>query len=131
MTMIILVAAFNIIGTLVLVVTEKQREIAILKAIGAGNRSISKIFMYTGCIIGAVGTAIGLILAYLLIILLRDYIHFPLNSNVYQVEKLPAVINPSDFFMVAVAALLISFLATLYPSLKASRLEPVEGLRYE
>lgn len=131
MTMIILVAAFNIVGTLVLVVTEKAREIAILKAIGARQSSVQKIFIATGCIIGAVGTVFGLLGAWVLIILLRDYINFPLNSNVYQIDKLPAVLNPYDFLAVAIAAMCISFLATLYPSIKASRQDPVEGLRYE
>ena len=131
LTMIILVAAFNIIGTLILLVTEKAREIAILKAIGATQGFIMRIFMVTGCAIGMVGTGIGLILAYIMIVLLRDHVKFPLNANVYQVDRLPVSVTWTDFAMVAAAAVIISFVATVYPSLKAARLHPVEGLRYE
>ena len=131
LTMIILVAAFNIVGTLILVVTEKSREVAILKALGAGRAAISRIFVSTGFVIGLIGTSLGLVSAYGIIIALRDHFQFPLNPNVYQISQLPVSIRLSDFALVAGAALFITFVSTLYPSIKASKLKPVEGLRYE
>lgn len=131
LTMIILVASFNIIGTLTLLVLTKGREISILKAMGASNSAIAKIFMTTGTFIGGVGVFFGLIFGVMLCYLLKVYIRFPLNSDVYQIDTLPVKINPSELVMVAVCALIISFLATLYPALKASQLDPSEGLRYE
>lgn len=131
MTMIILVAAFNIVGTLIVVVTEKHREIAILTTMGARRSSIVKIFIATGSAIGLVGTAAGLLLATILIIILRDYFPFPLNAKVYQVANLPIVFRWLDFVWVAIAALGISFVATLYPAYKAATLKPVDGLRHE
>lgn len=131
LTMIILVASFNIIGTLTLLVLTKGREIAILKAMGASNTSIAKIFMTTGTFIGAVGVFFGLIFGWVLCYLLKVYIRFPLNSDVYQIDTLPVKMDLVEFILVGVCALLISFFATLYPALKASKLEPSEGLRYE
>jgi lipoprotein-releasing system permease protein len=131
LTMIILVASFNIIGTLTLLVLTKGREISILKAMGASNSSIARIFMTTGTFIGAVGVFIGLMLGWFLCYLLKAYIKFPLNSDVYQLDTLPVKITPIEFVIVGVSALLISFLATLYPAMKASQLDPSEGLRYE
>jgi len=131
LTMIILVASFNIIGTLTLLVLTKGREISILKAMGASNTSIAKIFMTTGTFIGAVGVFFGLVFGYVLCLLLKYKIKFPLNADVYQLDTLPVRINPIELLLVAVCAMLISFLATLYPALKASNLDPSEGLRYE
>lgn len=131
LTMIILVASFNIIGTLTLLVLTKGREISILKAMGASNSSIAKIFMTTGTFIGATGVFLGLVFGYVLCILLKYYIKFPLNADVYQLDTLPVRVNPVEFVIIGCSALLISFLATLYPAMKASKLEPSEGLRYE
>jgi lipoprotein-releasing system permease protein len=131
LTMIILVASFNIVGTLTLLVMTKGKEIAILKAMGGTKRSVARIFMTSGTLIGAIGTIIGLALGYLLCILLKNYIRFPLNADVYQVDTLPVRMQPHEFVIVGFCALLISFLATLYPSLRAARLDPAEGLRYE
>ncbi len=131
LTMIILVASFNIIGTLTLLVLTKGREVSILKAMGASNFSIAKIFMTTGTFIGGVGVFLGLILGYILCLLLKYKIKFPLNADVYQLDTLPVRINPMELVIIGVSAMLISFLATLYPALKASKLDPSEGLRYE
>jgi lipoprotein-releasing system permease protein len=131
LTMIVLVASFNIIGTLTLLVMTKGKEIAILKAMGATRNSIARIFMVSGTAIGTCGMAVGLALGYVACILLRQYIKFPLNADVYQIDTLPVRMHASEFLLVGVSALLISFLATLYPALRAASLDPSEGLRYE
>ncbi|MFH1261878.1 MAG: ABC transporter permease, partial [Pseudomonadota bacterium] len=131
LTMIILVASFNIVGTLTLLVMTKGKEIAILKAMGAARRSIAWIFMASGTAIGICGMTIGLALGYVSCLLLRNYIRFPLNSDVYQIDTLPVRMRVSEFVYVGVSALAISFLATVYPALRAASLEPSEGLRYE
>lgn len=131
LTMIILVASFNIIGTLTLLVLTKGKEVSILKAMGASNQSIAKIFMTTGTFIGGVGVILGLVFGYILCYLLKAYIRFPLNADVYQLDTLPVRVNPMEFVIIGGCALLISFLATLYPAMKASKLDPSEGLRYE
>jgi lipoprotein-releasing system permease protein len=131
LTMIILVASFNIVGTLTLLVMTKGKEIAILKAMGATRRSVARIFMVSGTIIGAIGMLAGLFGGYVLCIVLKQYIRFPLNADVYQVDTLPVRMMPLEFALVGVSALIISFFATLYPSLRAARLDPAEGLRYE
>ncbi|MFH1017458.1 MAG: FtsX-like permease family protein [Pseudomonadota bacterium] len=131
LTMIILVASFNIVGTLTLLVMTKGKEISILKAMGATRRSIARIFMVSGTTIGAIGMALGLFGGYVLCVLLKQYIRFPLDADVYQVDTLPVRMLPHEFVVVGACALLISFLATWYPSLRAARLDPAEGLRYE
>ena len=131
LAMIVLVASFNIIGTLNMTVMEKGKEISIIKSLGATSKGIMKIFMTVGSMIGVVGTVLGLGLGYIVCILLRDYVKFPLNANVYQLSELPVKMHWLDFLIVAICALAISFLATVYPSLKASKLDPCEGIRYE
>lgn len=131
LTMIVLVASFNIIGTLTLMVLTKGREIAILKALGATHRSISKIFMVSGTLIGTLGMMLGLFLGYVMCVALKEYIQFPLNADVYQLDKLPVQMHASEFALVGISALAISFFATLYPALRAASLDPAEGLRYE
>lgn len=131
LTMIVLVASFNIVGTLTLLVITKGKEIAILKAMGASRRSIAKIFMIAGTLIGTCGMALGLGLGFALCIALKEYIRFPLDANVYQLDTLPVRMRAIEFLVIGASALAISFFATLYPSLRAASTDPAEGLRYE
>ncbi len=130
LTLIVLVAAFNIASTLIMLVMEKTRDIAILKSMGATRQSIMKIFMLEGAVIGAVGTAIGLTLGILLTALLQRYEFIQLPRDVYYISTLPVKLEGLDVALIAGAALAISFLATLYPAWQASRLDPVEAIRY-
>jgi lipoprotein-releasing system permease protein len=129
--LIVMVAALNIITSLILLVMEKQRDIAILKTMGASGRSVTVIFVLQGLIVGLVGTAVGGTLGYVLCRVFDRYqlIHVPMD--VYQVSHLPFTVLSSDLTMVITAAVLICFLATIYPSRQAARLDPAQALRYE
>ncbi len=127
---IILVASLNIAGTLILMVLEKSKDIAILRAMGAKNNSIVSIFMTFGLYIGALGTMLGVTLGYM-VCQLANRVGITLDASVYFIAKLPIKINPLEWVVVAMCALLISFLATIYPAIQASRQKPVEVLRYE
>jgi lipoprotein-releasing system permease protein len=131
LTLIILVAAFGIASTLFMMVMKKTKEIAILKSMGATRQSIMQIFVMDGLLIGAIGTALGLILGVTLCILLQRYEFIKLPRDVYLISTLPVKVQPLDVGMIIGAAMLISFLATLYPAWQASRLDPVEAIRYE
>jgi len=131
LVLIVLVAAFGIVSTLIMVVMEKTKDIAILKSMGAAGKSIMRIFIFEGLIIGVVGTALGLIGGYGICMILAKYQFISLPSDVYYISRLPVKMNGIDFFLVALAAIGISFLATLYPSWQASRLDPAEAIRYE
>ncbi len=131
LTLIVLVAAFNIVSTQIMNVIEKEREIAILKAMGATNRGIMSVFMIQGFLIGIVGTAIGIFGGWLLGYLLDTYQIIKLPADVYYLSHLPAKMKLIDFVVVSVSAVIISFLATVYPAWQAARLNPVEPLRYE
>jgi lipoprotein-releasing system permease protein len=131
LVLIILVAAFSIIGTLIMLVTEKRKDIAILKAMGATASSIMRTFVIVGLIIGLFGTLLGVLGGYTLGWLQNTFQFVKLPGDVYYISVLPVKMNTADFFLVAVSALIISLLATLYPSWQASRLQPVEALRYE
>jgi lipoprotein-releasing system permease protein len=131
LTMIVLVGALNIISTLVMVVMEKARDIAILRAMGASARSIMSIFVFQGLLVGLVGTLAGLISGLGLCQLLAKYQFISLPSDIYYISTLPVRVEMADVLFVALAAVAISFLATLYPSWHASKLNPVEALRYE
>jgi lipoprotein-releasing system permease protein len=128
--LIVLVAAFNIVSTLIMVVMEKARDIAILKAMGATSRSIMRIFIYEGLVIGLTGTVLGVGGGLGACELLRHY-QFIKLPDVYPMTTLPVQVLPLDVAMIAGAAVLITFLATLYPSWQASQVEPAEALRYE
>jgi lipoprotein-releasing system permease protein len=110
-------------------VLEKGREIAILKAMGASRKSIMRIFMLEGVLIGSIGVILGLPLGLLICSLLVQFYKLP--TDVYYISHLPVKVLPFDLILVSVSALLIGFLATLYPSWQAAKLDPAEALRYE
>jgi len=126
----IAVASFCIICTLLLMVTEKSKEIAILKSIGSSNQHILRLFMAEGLIIGGIGTVFGVVSGWALAKGLQ-LSGFRLSPDVYYVDRLPIEVNWSDYVTVALSALLITTIATIYPAVAASRLRPVEGIRYE
>ena len=131
LTMIVLVGALNIISTLVMVVMEKTRDVAILRTMGATGKSIMLIFMFQGLLVGVVGTLAGLFSGLGLCHLLARYQFIRLPADIYYISTLPVRVEMQDVIFVTIAAVLISFLATLYPSWHASRVNPVEALRYE
>jgi lipoprotein-releasing system permease protein len=137
--LIILVAAFNIVSTLFMVVMEKSKEIAILKSMGASRSSIMKIFSFQGLIIGVTGTAVGCVGGFTVVPNLNEIVGFMENvfgftafpSDVYYLDKLPSEIQYLDSFLIVIFSIIICFVASLYPAWRASRMDPVEGLRYE
>jgi lipoprotein-releasing system permease protein len=130
-TIIVLVAAFAIIGHLVLLVAEKRKEIGILKAMGAGAGSIGTVFLVAGMLIGVGGTVAGSAFGLLLIWVQNTYKIIRLAGDVYQISYLPMKLTGSDFAMIVGSTLVISFLATLSPARRAARMDPIEVLRYE
>lgn len=131
LTLIVIVAAFNIVSTLIMMVIKKTREIGILKSMGATARTIMGIFMLDGLIIGVTGTALGALGGFLISWLLGKYRFISLPPDVYFLDTLPVHMEVSDFVVVCLAGIGISFLATIYPALRASKLTPVEAIRYE
>jgi lipoprotein-releasing system permease protein len=129
--LIVLVAALNILITLVMMVMEKNRDIAMLMSMGAKRQQIRKIFVFQGVLIGGVGTAIGLVLGYSLSFLADHYHWLSLNQEVYSFSYVPFNARPTDGIWIAAVALVTSFIATLYPARSATRIAPVEALRYE
>jgi lipoprotein-releasing system permease protein len=129
LVLIILVAAFNIIASLTMIVLSKVREIAILKSMGAPSAMLARLFLVAGTSVGGVGTALGIACG-LMVCGLAQLYGYPLDPKVYLIGRLPVDITPREIVAVAAATLAICVLATLYPSLRASRMRAVDGLRY-
>jgi len=130
LALIVLVAAFNIASTLIMMVMGKTKDIAILKAMGAMDSSIRKIFIFKGMIIGLMGTSLGVCLGFIICKLLEKYKFIELPGDVYYISTLPVRLEALDVFIIAAASMAICFVATLYPACQASKLNPVEAIRY-
>jgi lipoprotein-releasing system permease protein len=139
LTLIVAVAAFNLVSTLVMTVTDKQSDIAILRTLGASPRSIMGIFMVQGAVSGVIGTLSGVLLGLLVafnVDVIVPFIEHVLNvsflpGSIYVITQMPSDPQRDDIIPIAVVSLVLSFLATLYPSWRASRVQPAEALRYE
>jgi lipoprotein-releasing system permease protein len=139
LSLIVLVAAFNIISALIMIVMEKNKDIAILKSMGATSRSIMKIFIYQGIIVGVIGTALGSAVGLAVALNLQKVSQFVekmfdvkfLPGDVYYLSELPSKVNYGDVLIIVAGTLLVCFISTIYPSWRASRLDPAEALRYE
>ena len=131
LAMVVLIGSFSIVATLVMLVMEKTKDIAVMLSMGATRRTIRRIFMLQGTIIGFVGTLLGYALGLTVGYLLKRYQFIKLPENVYTLDHLPIIITLSDVLIIGAAAMLLCFLATLYPARQASRLKPAEALRYE
>ncbi len=131
LAMVVLVGSFSIVTTLVMLVMEKTRDIAILKSMGATRAMIRRIFMLQGVLIGLVGTLIGYILGIGLALLLQRYQFIKLPPGVYTLDHLPVLLNATDILIVGASAMVLCFLATIYPARQAAGLIPAEALRYE
>jgi lipoprotein-releasing system permease protein len=129
--LIVLVAAFNIVSTLTMVVADKTKEIGILKAMGMPAKSIRRIFFAQGVVIGVVGTALGMLLGFGAAIGLDKYKFIKLDPQVYFIDHLPVATQPDDVIIIVLASIAIAAIATLYPSIQASRLFPLEAIRHE
>lgn len=137
--LIITVAVFNLLSSLVMVVTDKRSDIAILRTMGMSSRQIITVFIYQGFIIGLIGTVIGVLLGILLSTYATEIVNFIqnltgkqfLSASVYLINYIPSELMWSDVIKVTLVSMFLSFLATLYPAWSASKVQPVEALRYE
>jgi lipoprotein-releasing system permease protein len=129
--LIVMVAAFNIVSTLTMVVADKTREIGILKAMGLPARSIRRVFLVQGIVIGLVGTTLGLLVGFGGAWALEKYKFIPLDPSVYFIDHLPVATQPLDVAWIVLASVVTAALATLYPAIQASRLYPIDAIRHE
>ncbi|MCC7110680.1 MAG: FtsX-like permease family protein, partial [Deltaproteobacteria bacterium] len=130
LNVITIVASFLIAATLIVFVIEKSKEIAILKTLGSSDTSIMKTFVTYGLVVGAVGTTVGIACGLILCGLIKTF-GIGLDPDVYYITHLPVHVDSVEVVLVGIAAILLSYLATIYPALLAARLKPVDGLRYE
>jgi lipoprotein-releasing system permease protein len=131
LSLIIAVATFNILGSLSMSVIEKKRDIGILRSLGATEKSVLKIFMFEGLLIGVIGTLLGVIIGYLVCYIQIEYNIYPLDPSQYKIDSLPIEIRISDFFFISFASMLLSFLASLYPAKKAAKVNPINAIKWE
>jgi lipoprotein-releasing system permease protein len=129
--LMVLIGAFNIVSTLIMIVMEKRKDIAILQSMGASRESIRKIFLIKGCIIGAVGTILGVIFGLVICLLIERYQFIELPKDVFLISTVPVRIYLSNFLIVAFASLFVCVAASIYPARQAAKLDPVEIIRYE
>jgi lipoprotein-releasing system permease protein len=129
--LIVIVAAFNIISTLVMVVTDKTREIGILKSMGLTSRQVMRVFILQGVVIGAVGAMLGLVSGLFLVWLLDRYQFITIPGDIYFIERLPVAVDVADISLIFGLSVVISLIATLYPAWQAARLMPVEAIRHD
>jgi lipoprotein-releasing system permease protein len=129
--LMVLIGAFNIISTLIMVVMEKRKDIAILQSMGATRESVRRIFLIKGCVIGVVGTLLGVFLGLALCFLIQEYHFIELPKDVFLISTVPVRIYLSNFLLVGVASLLVCLVASIYPARQAAKLDPVEIIRYE
>jgi lipoprotein-releasing system permease protein len=130
-SLIIFVAACNIVSTLVMVVVNRTREIGILKAMGLTRKDTLRAFVFQGLWVGVIGTTAGLVLGFILAVLIEHYGLIPIPPDIYFVDNLPVSISPSDVLWISGVSLMICLLATIYPARQASGLQPVEAIRHE
>lgn len=131
LSLIIAVASFNILGSLTMTVIEKKRDIGILKAMGASDNTITRIFLFEGLVVGLIGMFAGSFLGAGVILAQKYFEFYKLDSSIYKISALPVMINITDFIFVPLAALLLCFIASLYPARRAAKLNPVESIRWE
>ncbi len=131
LTLIILVASFNLLGSMTMGVIEKQRDISILKAMGMNRKNLTRIFMFEGLLIGMIGTILGVIIGLIVLYLQVQYQIFPLDTTIYIIPAIPVEIHFFDFIAISVASLGLSCLASYYPAKRAALLLPIEGIRWE
>jgi len=131
LSLIIIVASFNILGSLTMTVIEKKRDIGILKAMGASDKMITRIFMFEGLVVGLVGMVTGSILGVGISLLQIYFKIYKLDTSVYKLDALPMELRVSDFIYIPLAALVLCFLASLYPSMRAAKQKPVDSIRWE
>ena len=139
LSLIIIVAAFNIISGLTILVKNKTRDIAILKSIGVLNKSITKIFFLVGIVIGTSATIFGIFLGVIFSLYienLREFLSSTFNislfpEEIYFLSKMPSEINPTSIFIISLCSIFITVIVSIFPAIKASKLDPVKGLKYE